>query len=311
MLRITASVLMSLVALCSCGQKVKNKGQDKATSSNNTLLWQVSGNGLEKPSYLFGTMHMLCKEDAIIGDNLVKAIKDCDKVYFELDMDNLVDMLGAITKMKMNGDTTLKDLLSAEDYRKVKDYFQEKNTLLPFSMLETYKPFVAASLLMEGAINCDEQVAMEQLIMDKAKEFKKGIEGLETTAYQMSLFDSIPYKIQAQDLLKTITGEGTGQDAEKVLTEMMKAYREQDLDKLAKMINETEGGVIQYEDLLLNNRNRNWVEKLTKIMLEKAVVVAVGAGHLPGEKGVINLLRKAGYTVNPVENKVGAATKVI
>lgn len=312
MLRFTASILLSLMALASCGQKAKNGEKDKAkTAPSKTLLWEVSGNGLEKPSYLFGTMHMLCKEDAFLGDNLVKAIKESDKVYFELDMDNLMDMLGAMNKMKMNGDTTLKDLLTPEDYKKVKDYFQENKTLLPFSMLETYKPFVAASMLMEGAIRCDEQVAMEQLIMSKANEFKKGIEGLETTAYQMSLFDSIPYKVQAEDLLKTITGEGTDKDAEKVLTEMMKAYREQDLDKLAKMINETEGGVIEYEDLLLNNRNRNWVEKLKKIMLEKRVVVAVGAGHLPGEKGVINLLRKAGYTVTPIENKVGTATKVI
>jgi hypothetical protein len=311
MLRITASVLMSLVALTSCGQKVKNKGKDKIAANNNTLLWKVSGNGLEKPSYLFGTMHILCKEDASVGDNLVNAIKDCDKVYFELDMDNLVDMLGAMTKMKMKDDTTLRDLMSEEEYQKVKAYFKEKNTMLPFSMLETYKPFVAASMLMEGAIECDEQVSMEQLIMDIAKENKKGIEGLETAAYQMGLFDSIPYKVQAQDLVKTVTGTGTDKDAEKVLNDMMKAYREQDLQKLAKMINETEGGVLEYEDLLLNNRNRNWVEKLKKLMPEKSVMVAVGAGHLPGEKGVINLLKKAGYTVTPIENKAAAAVREI
>jgi uncharacterized protein len=311
MLRITASVMMSLIAFSGCGQKVKNNGLDKVATNNKTLLWKVSGNGLEKPSYLFGTMHLLCKEDAFVGDNLVKAIKECDKVYFELDMDNLVDMLGAMTKIKMKGDTTLRDLLSEEDYQKVKAYFKEHSTMLPFSMLETYKPFVAASMLMEGAINCDEQVSMEQLIMDKAKEHKKGIEGLETTAYQMSLFDSIPYKVQAQELIKTISGAGTGQDAEKVLNDMMKAYREQDLQQLAKMINETEGGVMEYEDLLLNNRNRNWVEKLKKLMPEKPVVVAVGAGHLPGDKGVINLLKKAGYTVTPVENKNSAAVREI
>ncbi len=311
MLRIAASIAMSLVALSSCGQKVKNKGEDKVEVNKNTLLWKVSGNGLEKPSYLFGTMHLLCKDDALLGDNLVKAIENTDKVYFELDMDNLMDMMGAMGKMKMRGDTTLKDLLSEEDYKTVKAYFQEKKLMLPFSMLETYKPFVAASMLMEGTMSCDEQVAMEQLIMEKAKEYKKGIEGLETAAYQMGLFDSIPYTLQAADLAKTIKEAGTDKDAEKVMKDMMSAYKAQDLDKLAKMINESEEGVMQYEDLLLNNRNRNWVEKLKKIMPEKTVIVAVGAGHLPGEKGLINLLKKAGYTVTPVENKIKPATKSI
>ena len=61
--------------------------------------------------------------------------------------------------------------------------------------------------------------------------------------------------------------------------------------------------MMQYEDILLNNRNYNWVEKLKKLMPGKSLVVAVGAGHLPGDKGVINLLRKAGFTVTPIANK--------
>jgi uncharacterized protein YbaP (TraB family) len=68
---------------------------------------------------------------------------------------------------------------------------------------------------------------------------------------------------------------------------------------------------MQYQDLLLNNRNHNWVEKLKTIMPKSSVVVAVGAGHLPGEQGVINLLRKAGYTVTPVENKMSKPLREI
>jgi uncharacterized protein YbaP (TraB family) len=55
--------------------------------------------------------------------------------------------------------------------------------------------------------------------------------------------------------------------------------------------------------ILLYNRNRNWVQKLKTIMSEKSVTIAVGAGHLAGEKGVIKLLRKEGYTVKPVKYK--------
>jgi len=97
MKKFSAVLLVSLVTLASFAQ-----------DENNTLLWKISGNGLDKPSYLFGTIHLICAEDAILSDNMKKAISDCDEVYFEVDMDNLFEMIGAINKMKMIGDTTLK-----------------------------------------------------------------------------------------------------------------------------------------------------------------------------------------------------------
>lgn len=299
MKRFSAALLVSLVSLSAFAQK-----------ENNTLLWKISGNGLEKPSYLFGTVHMLCKEDAFLSQNMLKAIEAADRVYLELDMDNLFEMMSAITKMKMNNDTTLADLLSPEEYKMAKKYFEEKATMLPFSVLETYKPMVASSLLMESSSACDEQVAMEQLIMDEAKKKGKRIEGLETVAYQMSIFDSIPYKVQAAALMKGISDDGKESDEDKEFKELMKAYKEQDLNKLGEMVSKSEDGMMEYQDLLLNNRNRNWVVKLKTLLKDKALVIAVGAGHLPGEKGVIDLLRKEGYKVTPVENKNSKAKEI-
>lgn len=294
MKRLSAGLLMSLVALTTLAQSGKE---------NNTLLWKISGNGLERPSYLFGTVHMICKDDAFISNNLQSAIAKADRVYLELDMDNLFEMVGAMMKMKMNNDTTLADLLTPEEYQKAKQYFEANVTMLPFSVLETYKPLVASSLLMESSTLCEQQVAMEQLIMDEAKRNGKRIDGLETMAYQMSIFDSIPYKLQAQELLKSISTDDKASSGDKEYKELIEAYKDQDLKKLGEMITKSDAGMMQYQDVLLNNRNRNWVSKLKTILKDKAVVVAVGAGHLPGEKGLINLLRKEGYTVTPVENK--------
>ena len=294
MKRFSAGLLVTLLALTSFAQN---------NSENKTLLWKISGNGLEKPSYLFGTIHMICKEDAYISNNLMKAIENADRVYLELDMDNLFEMLGLVTKMKMNNDTTLADLLTPDEYKRIKKHFEENESLLPFSVVETYKPLVASSLLMESSMVCDAQVAMEQLIMEEAKKKGKRIEGLETMAYQMGLFDSIPYKLQAKELYKSISAGTDEKGDNKELKDMMKAYKEQDLDKLADMISKSDDGMLEYEDILLNNRNKNWVEKLKTLLKEKSLVIAVGAGHLPGEKGVINLLRKEGYKVTPVENK--------
>ncbi len=270
-----------------------------------SLLWQISGNGLEKPSYLFGTMHILCKDDAVLSDSLLAAIENTDRVYLELDMDNLFEILGAMKNMKMKNDTTLADLLSKEDYEKVKEFIESKETMLPFSVLETYKPLLASSTLLETGLPCGTPVAMEQLIMMEAKKQKKRIEGLETMAYQMSIFDSIPYKVQAEQLLKYTTTTGDENAAGKEFNEMMEAYKEQDLEKLEAFIKKSEDGMGEYEDVLLNNRNRNWVKKLKTIMHERPVTIAVGAGHLPGMAGVIELLRKEGYTVRPVKNKIG------
>jgi uncharacterized protein YbaP (TraB family) len=283
---------------------VKTDAQVNKKPLEKSLLWEISGNGLAKPSYLYGTIHMICKDDASLGDSLISAIQRSDRVYFEVDMDNLMEMLSALKDFKMRNDTTLADLLSKEDYEKVKEYMESKGGMLPFSKLETYKPMLASSLLMESGIGCEESVAMEQLILEEAKKNKKRVDGLETMSYQASIFDSIPYKLQAEQLLKYVNDSGSKSDADKQFEEMIEAYKAQDIEKLGEYVKEDENGLGNYEDILIYNRNRNWVEKLKKLMPDKSLTVAVGAGHLAGEKGVIKLLRKAGYTVRPVKYKM-------
>ena len=291
-------ILLILLRINSTNAQTDSKPLQKS------LLWEISGNGLTKPSYLYGTIHMICKDDASLGDSLIAAIQRSGRVYFEVDMDNLMEMLTALKDFKMRNDTTLADLLSKEDYEKVKEYMESKSSMLPFSKLETYKPMLASSLLMESGIGCEESVAMEQLIMEQAKKNGKRIEGLETMSYQASIFDSIPYKLQAEQLLKYIT-EGTSQSqADKQFQEMIEAYKSQDIEKMGEFVKEDESGLGNYEDILIYNRNRNWVQKLKKIMPEKSLTIAVGAGHLAGENGMIKLLRKEGYTVKPIKYKM-------
>jgi uncharacterized protein YbaP (TraB family) len=247
---------------------------------------------------------MICKDDASLGDSLMAVIQRCDRVYFEVDMDNLMEMITALKDFKMRNDTTLADLLSKEDYEKVKEYMESKGGPLPFSKLETYKPMLASSLLMESGIGCEESVAMEQLILDEAKKNKKRVEGLETMSYQASIFDSIPYKLQAEQLLKYVNDSGSKSQADKQFEEMIEAYKAQDIEKLGEYVKDEDGGLGNYEDILIYNRNRNWVQKLKTVMPEKSLTIAVGAGHLAGEKGLIKLLRKEGYTVKPVKYKM-------
>lgn len=307
----TLGVMALSISMISCAQKPKTKTateKKESATENNTLLWKISGNGLAKPSYLFGTIHLLCADDAVLSDTMKKVISEADEVYLEVDMDNLMEMIGVMSKMKMKGDTTLRDLLTASDYEKVKKFFEDKGSMLPFAMLEKYKPILAASLLEGGSLPCDQTAAMEQVIMSEAKEHDKKIKGLETLAYQAGILDSIPYKLQAEQLVKYVDDANKpNKEADNELTRMWQAYNEQDLKKLEQLLIQSDIGINNYTDILLYRRNSNWVAKLKTLLPQNSLLIAVGAGHLPGEKGVINLLKKAGYTLTPMQNRASKA----
>ena len=297
-------VLLASLGIAACSQQNKTK-KSVPESPDNTLLWRVSGNGLSRPSYLFGTMHMICASDLQVSDSLKNAIRNSDKVYLEMNMEDMMSMMMKVlldpSALTMRGDTTLKDLLTAEEYTKVKVYFESSaGGMIPFSLLEKMKPFFLQSMLIGEAGQCDNMVIVEQMVMEEAKKNDVKIDGLETIEYQLQIFDQIPYKVQAQQLVKLTQDTSKSDDGLQLLTN---AYRNQELEKLNEMTMKDES-VSQYADLLLYNRNSNWVIKLQDLMKERSLVVAVGAGHLPGDKGVINLLRKAGYKVEPVKNNM-------
>src|SRR3989337_3685061 len=92
------------------------KGNITTTYRGKTLLFEISGNGLPQPSYLFGTMHILCATDAKLSSNLKKIIKDCKEIYFEIDMDNMGELMGVMKHLRMNDGVKISDLLSADEY---------------------------------------------------------------------------------------------------------------------------------------------------------------------------------------------------
>src|ERR1700694_3091465 len=167
--------LFAAFGFAACGQAPKTK--TAAPAAGNTLLWRITGKNLEKPSYLFGTMHMICANDIELSDSLRSAIRQSDKVYLELDMTDMVQMLGAMAHMNMRNDTTLADLLTRDEYKKVKDYFEAHSSMMPFSMMERFKPLLLESMVMEQSPQCESMIVMEQLVMQEAKESDKEIKG--------------------------------------------------------------------------------------------------------------------------------------
>jgi Uncharacterized protein conserved in bacteria len=282
----------------------KGGGKAQRTVTNkldNTLLWKITGKGLSQPSYLFGTMHILCAEDARLSDSLKKVIHDAKLIYFELDMDNFKELMGAFKYLRMNDGKKLSELLTKEEYERVENYFNNNKSILPFAMMNRFKPYFISSLIGEQMMSCSQKNGMEELIMRESKQYNKEIRGLETTEFQASIFDSIPYEKQAKDLVAYIDSIDNYRE---VTMEMVNVYRQQNLQRMDSLMHKSDPGMEEYMDLLLYGRNRHWVAQMPEIMKQQSTLFAVGAGHLPGEQGVINLLRKAGYKVTPMPNTV-------
>jgi len=293
-----ARLILFILIMGSC------KGQPPVlkTETNkdaNTLLWEVSGKGLQSPSYLFGTFHMLCKEDIRFSETLKNALKSSSELYLEMDMDDPSLMLSGLLLMKMKNDRQLKDLYSPVEYERVSSYFKD-SLQMPLALLQNMKPFFLVAMLYPQMMPCKKLSGVEEELMLLAKANKQEVKGLETMEFQSSIFDSIPYEKQAAELLKTIDSL---QAFRKYFDTMLTVYKSQRLPEIEHLFNNNEFGIEENQDLLLDNRNRNWVTQLRTIMQKQPVFIAVGAGHLPGNVGLINLLKKEGYTVRPLVNK--------
>lgn len=271
----------------------------KTNASDNTLLWEVSGKGLPKPSYLFGTFHLLCRDDIRFSNSLKQSVQNATEVYLELDMDDPAMILSSLTLMTMKGNKKLKDLYTEAEYKRVVDYFKD-SMQTPIYLFQTMKPFFLVALLYPKMMPCPTVSSVEDEIMKLAKQNGKEIKGLETMAFQASVFDSIPYEEQAAELLKSIDSMAL---SKKYFDSMVMAYKEQRINELGSLMKNEDFGMESNQDILLDKRNKNWVEQLKTIMKKEPVFVAVGAGHLLGETGLIALLRKEGYKVRPLENR--------
>jgi uncharacterized protein YbaP (TraB family) len=284
------------------GQKVKIKRENYPATSydsmENALLWKVSGNGLRKTSYIFGTMHLMCAEDARLSDTLQRIVRRSDHIYFEIDLDDMAEMAGVAGHIMMKNGTRLPDLLTEDEYAKIDDYFRENPAGMPMTMLQSLKPFFLNSIIAEQRMTCAVKGGMERAITDVALKYNKEIRGLETVQFQSSVLDSIPYERQAKELVKYIDSlEKNSRLAE----ELVEVYKQQDLKKIEELTKQEDGGVADFLDLMLYDRNADWAEKMSRIMRTDGVLFAIGAAHLPGERGVINLLREKGFTVSSVK----------
>ncbi len=260
-----------------------------------SLLWKISGNGLSQPSYLFGTIHISC--DATLPAKVNDALSKTQQLYLELDMDDENMQMQMMGQMMMKDGVTMESLSTPEDFKTV-DAFLKKNVGFSAKMLSTLKPFMVNAMLYPKMIDCPMQ-SVEGELVKAAQSQKEEIFGLETVADQMKVFDDIPYKEQMDELVKT--AKGNLQKDKDELDILLSTYKSEDIEAMVRLSKKSENVMTsKYADILLNDRNKNWIPKITAVAKEKPTFFGVGAAHLGGEKGVINLLRQQGYKVEAV-----------
>ncbi len=280
-----------------------------AVSIQAQLLWKVSGNGLGKDSYILGTMHNAPASmiDEIPG--MQQALEGCDVVIGEMDMKDLglnaldLDIMALVAKFEAPTDSTLDKLYTPEEYQLIKQVYKEKcgEMPLPFTLMNFFKPALVDMIITQFSILDSVRDVSQYIDMGvqlRAQEMGRPSMGLETLMEQMSFLFDIPIAEQAKELLKTCEYIDFSED---VVSMLYEPYINQDLAKIESLYFDPELGNDEKEnDRLVVRRNLNWVEKLVKMMPERSCLVCVGAAHLIGQQGLLQLFRDRGYTVEPM-----------
>jgi len=266
-----------------------------AQELENSTLWKIEGNGLESPSYLFGTIHITC--DATLEDDVKKALDETTQIVMELDMDDPNMQMKMMKGMYLKDGKTLKDFVSEEEYKSIDSLFIN-NMGMSVKMIENVKPFFLSSMFYPKMLDCPMQ-SFELELTKIAKEQEEEIYGLETIEEQIKVFDDIPLEEQYDDLVRM--AKDNLEDDKVTFVKMLKVYKEENITALLDMMDDdTNKTVSNHQDTLLKQRNENWISKIGEYAKDQPTFFGVGAGHLPGENGVIKLLRDAGFTVTAV-----------
>lgn len=275
------------------------KAQTRTANENSAILYEITGKNLKKPSYLFGTIHMICQKDMFSADRLKNYLGQTEQLLLEFDMDDPAVIQQAVKASMLADGKSVKDYVTAEEYAKIDAVFKA-NLGFSFDALQTYKPMISQTYLLSSpkVIGCQPPVVYDNFLAQTAVAQKMPVIGLESVEQQIAVIDSQPLDLQLK-ALKT-TAENPQKDFDE-FKKLMALYLSQDTDNLYKYIAEQFKVAGYSQTKMLDSRNKNWIPIIEKNIAEKPSFIAVGGGHLGGENGVVKLLREKGYKLTPIK----------
>lgn len=277
-----------------------------AQKNEKTLLWEISGNGLKKKSYLFGTYHLVNNGLLDHYPSVTKAMRKSKTFVVETVIDS--SELAALSLLMLAPDgpgwiaalsEAEKGLLNQSLKRFVGPGLDQMAVLKP-SALSATLAIMATKAALEDTLKMYKGEPIDGWIAKQAKKKKKKLVPLESLREQFEMLyngDSMSTQIaQLQVLISQLDS------LDQFSTELYYAYLAQDHHAMQR-IAEKHADHMGSMETLLDDRNKRWMSILPQLMAENPTFIAVGALHLSGEHGLINLLRKAGYTVQPSRNR--------
>lgn len=275
----------------------------RTTQLENSIFWQVSGKDLSQPSYLFGTFHLMGARYVDSLSHVMEKFRDSKTLVGELLLDSTMTVKMMVAARLH--ETTLDKLLKPEDYQKTAAWLKELSGY-DLKIFNGMNPMTIQIFLMTMLqqklfpLQGSSDVPMDLYFQQRGKKEGKKLIGLETFEVQVNaLFNQFTLQRQAEMLMEFVDEK---EKAKEELMVMNKSYRNGDLGKLEELL-ALQTYSEQEAKVMLDDRNKKWFDQLPVIMKEQQAFVAVGALHLSGENGLINLFRNAGYTVTPLTSK--------
>ena len=273
--------------------------QKAKTVSSTALLYRITGKGLKKPSYIFGTIHLICPNDMFPAEVLKGYIKETSQLLLEIKLDDPEVMKKAAEGAILPAGKSVKDYLKPDEYQRVDELF--KNYVgVSYDRFQTFRPNLVSSILLRSpkVIGCQGPVAYDNLLADTATANKIPINGLESVDAEFAAINSEPMEKQVAALSKTAADpEKTFGDFKK----LYKLYQTQNADDIYGLTANDSDMDAKLQTKLLNDRNAAWIPVIGKYIKEKPSFIGVGSAHLGGPNGVLNLLRRKGYKLTPIK----------
>lgn len=271
---------------------------DIVVQNGNSLLWRIEGEGF-KTSYMYGTMHIIDAEYYQFTDKMSNKIKESDAIIMEVG--GMPNPLETLSLMSLDsGD--IRSIFSDEQMRTIVGFFDKKLNTDPDQFFQIYgkmKPFFILQAITQHYFS-DNTESYDLDIMGMANQNNIPLIGLETLEQQLGFFDVIPSEAMTGLIVESIEDF----DKEKKNTlKMMKFYADQKVDKLIPLMEKQSPEFMEFSDIFLYDRNKAWIPKIKNEMETKQCFIAVGAGHLFGDGGLIDLLEKEGLKLTAISTE--------
>jgi uncharacterized protein YbaP (TraB family) len=260
------------------------------------LLYQISGNGLSTASYLYGTIHILPKDQFELSNSIKRAFDASKTIAMEVDLDmSGAQKIALAQQVLLPEGKTLKDFMEPQDYIKLKAYCLDSLqwSESKFERSSKLKPMFFSSILIQESMS--DMASYEMEFNKMAKKKKKETIGLETIEFQLGLFDQLPMSTQVDMLKADYISDMKSYDT------LLSCYLKEDLETLGKLMADETAAYPEFNEILLVQRNKSWIAPMKTQMQKESTFFAVGAGHLSGPEGVIALLRAQGFTVTAIK----------